>query len=102
MRIDMKSTPAHSLSLAAVFLSIPIVAGGQLTINATGPVRERHRNADVARGGGVGRRISLLVAVQTHSGSPDANGDTQVDFVLTNFGKVDLVVPISPNPGDLE
>jgi len=87
------------LGTSIVFL--PIAALGQLTVDATGPVRERVRVASVGRGGGVGRKIPLQVAIAVLGGWDD-NGRIEVDFTLTNTGKDAVTIPISPNPGDLE
>jgi hypothetical protein len=102
MRMRMKSMSARCLALVAVIGSLSIVSASQLTIDATTPARERQRNADVTHGGGVGRKVSLLVEIQPHGSSSDTKGSTEVEFLLTNSGKVDLVIPISPHPADLE
>jgi len=79
----------------------PIAALGQLTVDATGPVRHRVREATMGRGGGVGRKSPLHVAISL-VGDGHENGKVEVEFTLTNTGKDGLTIPISPNPGDLE
>jgi hypothetical protein len=67
------------------------------------PVRDRQRNADISSGGGVGKKVPLLVSIQVASGGAvDANGKTEIEFVLNNAGKVNLIIPTSPHRGELE
>jgi hypothetical protein len=73
-----------------------------LTVDATGPIRERKREATQGHGGSVGRKLPLQVAIESAVSAPDKDGKTLVEFVLTNSGKNDLTLPISPHPGDLE
>jgi hypothetical protein len=73
----------------------------QATVDATGPVRERARVASMGRGGGVGKKIPLRVAIAVLGGWDDS-GKIEVDFTLTNAGKDAVTIPISPNPGDFE
>ncbi len=99
----MSSSTASRIALAVVVVFLPIFAFSQLTIDARGPIRERRRNADAAQGGGaIVRNASLQVAVRAHKNTTEGDAKTEVEFVLTNSGKSDLAVPISPNPGDLE
>jgi hypothetical protein len=42
------------------------------------------------------------VVIEATGSAPDADGKTLVEFVLTNSGKSDVTLPISPHPGDLE
>ena len=54
-------------------------------------------------GGGIGRKLPVaLQSVETQGGAPDSEGRTEVDFVITNSGKADLSLPISPHPADFE
>jgi hypothetical protein len=78
------------------------VASAQLTIDASGPTRERHRQPSSGSGGGTGYKLPIEVAVKAIAGAPDENGRTLVEFALTNTGRKQLAVPISPHPGDLE
>lgn len=89
----------HALCALAGLLLLPAL--GQLTVDVTGPVRQRQRNPTFGSGGSSGRRLTLRVIVDVH-GSQDAQGRTYVDFILTNSGNADLVLPVSPHPGDLE
>jgi hypothetical protein len=79
-----------------------VTAMGQLTVDATGPIRNRTREATRSSGGGVGRRLSLQVAIRTPISATDANGRTLVEFTLTNSGTKAITLPVSPHPGDLE
>jgi len=89
------------LSASVIFLITSTL--GQLTVDATGPIRESQREeASGSSGGGIGRKLSIQVAVETTGAPADENGKTVVEFTLTNSGKTDLNVPISPHPGDFE
>jgi hypothetical protein len=92
------------LSASVIFLITSTL--GQLTVDATGPIRESQREEASGRGGssggGIGRKLSIQVAVETTGAPADENGKTVVEFTLTNSGKTDLNVPISPHPGDFE
>jgi hypothetical protein len=98
----MKLLQIRSLILLSEVLFLAIAAISQVTVDATGPIRERQRSATAGHGGGVGRKLALRVAIELHTPSPNANGATVLDFVLTNSGEGDLTLPISPNPGDME
>jgi hypothetical protein len=93
---------ARLFILSASVILLVIAALGQLTVDATGPIRERRRKAGMGRGGSIGRKLPLQVAIKTTGAPPDENGKTLVEFILTNAGKNDLALPISPHPGDLE
>jgi len=77
-------------------------ASAQLTVDATGPIRERHRRPSSGTGGSSGYKLPLLVSLRTTGAPPDERGKTVVEFTLTNIGKSDLAIPISPHPGDFE
>jgi hypothetical protein len=81
----------------AVLLSIS--APAQLTIDATGPHKEPRKTSG-GRGGGIGRKLPLSVAVEVTVAPVSENGKTIVEFFLTNSGKEGLRIPISPD--DLE
>jgi hypothetical protein len=98
----MRAATVRLLALAAAIGYIPIAGIAQLTVDARGPIRERKRESDFGRGGGVGRKIPLLVAVQVRGSLPDASGEVEILFTLTNPAKEALMIPFSPNPGDLE
>jgi hypothetical protein len=92
----------RSLIICASVGVLAVTALGQLTVDATGPIRGRKREAIQGHGGGVGRKLPLKVAIWTTGSPPDENGKTLVEFVLTNSGTSDLALPVSPHPGDLE
>ena len=83
-------------------LFLAIAASAQLTVDETAPAKRRQREPTAGTGGGVGRKLSILVSIETHRSSPDENGGSLVEFVLTNSGKEDLSLPVSPNPADFE
>lgn len=74
----------------------------QLLVDATGPGRQLTRKPTLGRGGSVGRKIPLQVAIRTTGFPADQDGKTLVEFTLTNTGKDELILPISPNAADLE
>src|SRR5581483_1578984 len=86
--------------LVLVVLSRPVFC--QLVIDATAPGRQLSRKPTLGRGGGVGRKIPLRVAIRSTGSPPDQDGKTLVEFTLTNAGKDELILPISPNPADFE
>jgi hypothetical protein len=84
-------------------ISIPFgMASAQLTIDASGPIRERHNPASSGSGGSSGFKLPVQVSVRTNGAPPDEKGRTVVEFEVTNVGKNDLAIPISPHPGDFE
>jgi hypothetical protein len=87
-------------SVAIIFLAV--TASAQLTVDATGPIRERRRAPGGARGGGIGRKLPIRVALKTNGSPQDENGKTLVTFTVTNSGKDDFEIPISPHPRDFE
>ena len=91
---------SFTLVASVVFSVLPAL--GQLTVDATGPIREMRRTASVGSGGGFGRKVPLQLTMKTTGAPPDEDGKTTVEFSLTNSGKTDLIIPISPHPGDLE
>jgi len=90
------------LTVGASVIVLAVIAAGQLTVDATGPTRQRKREATHGQGGGVGRKLPLTVAIETRGSSPDEKGRSLVEFILTNSSKNGLTLPISPHPGDLE
>lgn len=90
------------LAVCGSVMVLAVATLGQLTVDATGPIRERKREAAQGHGGSVGRKLPLRVSIQTSISALDKDGKTLVEFVLTNSGKSDLTLPISPHPGDLE
>jgi hypothetical protein len=92
----------RSLMLCTLLVSLALTALAQLTVDATGPIRQRKRDAARGHVGCCGRKLPLQVAMETTGSPPDENGQTLVEFVLTNSGKKALVLPVSPHPGDLE
>jgi hypothetical protein len=96
----MRMPRLFTVCASIVVLAVAVL--GQLTVDVTGPIRQRKREAMRGHGGGVGRKLPLKVTIVTTGAPPDHNGKTPVEFVLTNSGKNDLTLPISPHPGDLE
>ena len=93
-------TKSLAVSLAVASLTASMWA--QLTVDATVPIRARHRLSSGSRGGGVGLRVPLRVAIETNGSPPNDNGKMLVTFILTNTGTASLEIPISPHPGDFE
>ena len=93
--------PRLLLCVATVALS-SLSARAQLTVDATNPTHGGWENVTAGRGGGVGRKLPVQLAIEVQ-GTPfnAANGRTTLDFVFTNSGKGDLTVPISPHPEDI-
>src|SRR5258708_2005563 len=83
-------------------LVVTVFASAQLTVDATGPIRERRRPPTAGSGGTMGRKLPISLAIEIRDAQPSATGDSLVLFVLTNSGRDKLTVPISPHPGDLE
>jgi hypothetical protein len=98
----MKTNQASAFFAVILATLVPAVSQERMAVDAAGPIRERARIASIVRGGGVGRLLSLKVAIETNVISPDTNGKTLVEFILTNSGRSNLTLPISPHPGDLE
>jgi hypothetical protein len=91
-----------TLALALCILVSLGVASAQLTIDASTPIRERHRQPSSGSGGSIGYKLPIQVTVKATGAAPDENGRTLVEFTLTNTGKKELSIPISPHPADLE
>jgi|SRR5579872_2538627 len=94
----------RKLFLYLVFIVTVTTRGvSQLTIDATGPVRQLKHEPTSGRGGVVGpRRLSLRLSINVPSAVRDAAGTSLVEFILTNTGTSPITLPTSPNPGDFE
>lgn len=90
------------LATCASVIVLAVTSMAQLTVDATGPIRSRKREATEGRGGGVDRKLPIQVIIESNVAAPDGEGRRLVEFVLTNSSKGDVVLPISPHPGDLE
>lgn len=96
-----------ALGLIASDASMDGQAGGvnqQLTVDATGPIRERVREPIILGSGMNDRKLPLKIeldipAQQPH---PQAGERLFIDFVLTNTGVATIKFPVSPHPADLE
>ena len=97
----MKLLLVNSLMLGMVVV-LSSTALSQLTIDATGPARERQRIAMAAHVSSSGRILPLKVTIEIEGLSPNDARKTIVEFTITNLGKNNLTVPISPNPRELE
>jgi hypothetical protein len=99
----MVSKLTRTFTLIAASWAFSFFAFAQLTVDATVPIRTPPRkNLYPGYTGGVGRRIPLLVNVKSQRGLPDRSGRAIVEFIITNIGIENLVIPISPQPADLE
>jgi hypothetical protein len=98
----MKLRPTSSLLLSAVIL-FGGPALGQITVDATGPHKAGDFRTTGGSGGGVGRKLAIQLAIEIEGTPFNAdNGRTVVYFLLTNTGKQELKIPLSPNGGDVE
>lgn len=86
--------------VSSLALLVPCFA--QLTVDATGPIRQMTRKATRGQGGSVGRSVPLSVSISVVNSAPDEHGRSIVAFVLTNAGEKAITLPISPNPEELE
>jgi hypothetical protein len=77
------------------------IALAQVTVDATGPIRDRARTATSGHVGSIGRKLQVQITIEV-TGVPDVDGSSDVTFILTNSGKKELLLPVSPNPADLE
>jgi hypothetical protein len=93
---------ASFFRLLFLLLILPVVAGSQVTIDATGPIRERQRHPRRGSFGSTGYKLPLRITVALRDGSREKNDGQVVEFILTNLGKEDQIIPVSPNPGALE
>ena len=75
---------------------------GATRVDARGPIRERKREAAYGRGGGVGRKLSIQLSIRRAGLPSGQDGKTVIEFVLRNSGKSNIMLPVSPNPGDFE
>lgn len=88
--------------LASLLASVAMPAACQISIDATGPVRDRKWPVESSSGGGTIAGAPLLVAVRAESALTDSKEKVAIMFILTNAGKTTITVPTSPNPADLE
>lgn len=96
----MKPPSIYLITFRAVAVLFPTIALGQLTVDATGPIRGRKVEATMASGGGIGRALPLKITIEIQNVPPDKTGKAIVAFTLTNFSKDELILPISAHPGD--
>lgn len=94
--------PNLKLCMMGSFILLALTSLKQLTVDATGPIRQGKREAARVHGGSSGHKLPLRVAIRATGSPPDETGTTLLEFMLTNSGKNALTLPISPHPGDLE
>jgi hypothetical protein len=99
---EMKSAFQRALVFNATIILFSVSALSQMTVDATHPSHERTRQPTTGSGGGVGRKLPLQVIVEFRWPSPDGNGKAILEFALTNVGRTELTIPVSPNSGDFE
>jgi hypothetical protein len=97
----MRFAALHKLPSAIAIVLLSQLALGQLVVDATVPIRGRLRNPTSGRAGGIGHKLPLRVTMSVKDRLGDGES-TEVDFTLTNTGKVAIALPISPHPRDLE
>lgn len=97
--MSVRTAGLLKLSAAVFLLSAAVL--GQITVDATRP-RGKLRDTVGGSGGGVGRKLPFQVAVEIQ-GAPfnGKDGKTVLEFILTNSGKAEVMIPVSPNPGDM-
>lgn len=83
-----------------MLFSIALLA--QTVVDATVPIHKRLRNPTAGQSGSIGRKLPIQVALEFPSEKSNSDGDVKLVFVLTNAGHQDLIIPISPHPGDFE
>ncbi len=88
--------------MVALSALISMTLWAQTVIDATVPIHKRLRNPTAGQSGSIGRKLPIQVALEFPSERSNSDGDVKVTFVLTNAGRKDLTVPISPHPGDFE
>ena len=93
---------ARTIPLAIICCFLSVVAYGQQTIDATVPIRNLRWETQGGSGGGIGARIPVSVTLERTGDTDPASGAVKVAFVVTNSGKDDFQVAISPQPADLE
>jgi len=92
----------RSLAIGIICCSLSVAAYGQLTIDATGPIRKLRWEVQGGSGGSAGARIPVSVRVERTGATETAGGPIKVEFTLTNTGNSDFEIPISTQPADLE
>ena len=88
-----------------LMLCIWIFAGltsAQLTVDASGQIRERHRQPLAGSGGSSGYKLPIRLVLKIVGSPPGEDGKVIVRFTLRNVGTKNLEIPVSPNPGDFE
>src|SRR6266446_3707349 len=98
----MESALCRVLLLNTSLVLFSVGASCQMTVDAIHPTHERTRQPTMGGGGGSGRKLPLRVSVEFRGPSHDGNGKAIMEFILTNSGKTEFTIPVSPNPGDLE
>ena len=72
------------------------------TVDARGPIHETKRRVAAGHSGSIGRRLAVALSVEVGATAAIPREPFDAEFVLENSGKDNLVVPVSPNPGDFE
>src|SRR5579859_3983231 len=98
----MKANVLRILAFALMCCSVLAAAEAQLTVDATVPIRKLRWDTGGGSVGGIGARIPLSVTLQRAGDTEAASGPIKVAFIVTNTGKDEFQVPISPQPADFE
>jgi len=96
VKLSLKCSVIVGLSL---LLSVSLLS--QTVVDATVSIRSRLRPPTSGQAGSSGRKLPIQVALEFPS-QPGADGTTNVTFVLMNDSHTNLVIPVSPHPGDFE
>ncbi len=75
----------------------PISLSGQLVVDASHAMRDRLRSPAAGTVGSVGRRLPVDVTIGAESLKKGV-----VEIEITNTGRTELVLPVSPDAGELE
>lgn len=97
----------RSMVFCVILMSVWIAIGhasaqSQVVVDATPPPRERLRPPTEGSFGSNNNVLPIKIAVGLSSASADRNGNPILEFTLTNTGKTDISLPLSPNPRDFE
>lgn len=89
-------------ALSAILFGCISLSMGQLVVNATAPYSELRRQPSSGSASSIGRSLPVQVEVEINPERQNGAGMMEVDFVLRNNGEKPILLPVSPNPSELE
>lgn len=98
----MKTNVPRILAISLLCCTVMAAADAQLTVDATAPIRKLRWDTQGFSRGGIFARIPLSVMLERTGDTEAGSGPIKVAFIVTNTGKDDFQVPISPQPAELE